>query len=132
MKVQASQDVPLLPVTMAGSADCQVRWLVSRSDGAPNFAMRLFEIAPGGYTPHHHHPYEHEIFILSGQGEVLEGETPRPLTSGDVALIQPNEVHQFRNTGHEVLRMLCLIPNEADLRTADQQAECSAVTPTTT
>jgi quercetin dioxygenase-like cupin family protein len=132
MKVQASQDVPLLPVTMAGSADCQVRWLVSRSDGAPNFAMRLFEIAPGGYTPHHHHPYEHEIFILSGQGEVLEGETPRPLTSGDVALIQPNEVHQFRNTGNEVLRMLCLIPNEADLRTADQQAECSAVSPTTT
>jgi quercetin dioxygenase-like cupin family protein len=89
--------------------------------------MRQFEVAPGGHTPRHHHPYEHEIYVLEGEGEVLENDTPHPLHAGDVVLVKPDDVHQFRNVGDRPLKFLCLIPNSADQRPLDQQSECNAV-----
>ena len=47
-----------------GVKDMKVRWLISKVDGAENFAMRLFEIQPGGHSPYHQHDWEHEVFIL--------------------------------------------------------------------
>ncbi|MFN5853403.1 MAG: cupin domain-containing protein [Pirellulaceae bacterium] len=129
VKVQRSSDVPLQEVQMEGAAKCQVRWLVSKTDGAPNFAMRQFELQPGGHTPRHHHPYEHEIYILEGEGEAWEGDRAHPMKAGDVLLVTPDEVHQFRNTGSTVLKMLCLIPNSADNRPVGQRPECSQVAP---
>ena len=61
--------------------------------------MRQFEVAPGGYTPKHSHPYEHEVFVLEGNGVVLEGDREHTLKPGDVVFVVPGEVHQFRNTG---------------------------------
>jgi quercetin dioxygenase-like cupin family protein len=111
---------------MEGARDCSVRWLISEGDGAPNFAMREFELAPGGHTPRHRHPYEHEVFVLEGQGLVMEGDEPRPLKAGDVVLVQPDEVHQFRNNGDSLLRMLCLIPNTAAAQPVTVVPECGA------
>ena len=99
MKVTNYEAVPQNPVEMEGADKCHVRILVGESDGAPNFAMRQFEVEIGGYTPKHHHPYEHEIFVIEGQGVVLEGDHEHPLAKGDVVLVKPDEVHQFRNTG---------------------------------
>jgi hypothetical protein len=36
-------------------------------------------------------------------------------------------VHQFKNTGDQTLKFLCLIPNHADHRSASQMPECSSV-----
>lgn len=124
MKLESSQNIEQKPVEMEGARDCQVRWLISASDGAPNFAMREFEVAPGGYTPRHSHPYEHEIFVVEGQGEVFEGDTPRAIGRGDVVLIAPDEVHQFRNTSEAPLKFLCLIPNDAAQKSAALTPEC--------
>ena len=38
-----------------GASKVKVRWLISKEIGAENFAMRLFEIGAGGYTPLHTH-----------------------------------------------------------------------------
>jgi quercetin dioxygenase-like cupin family protein len=111
MKVQSDSQIDLQDVTMPGSHGCKVRWLIGKSDEAPNFAMREFEVEPGGYTPKHHHPYEHEVFVLDGEGVVIEGKVEHPLRSGDVVYVQPNEVHQFRNSGDRPLKFLCLVPN---------------------
>ena len=111
MKVQSDSQIDLQDVTMPGSLGCKVRWLIGKSDEAPNFAMREFEVEPGGYTPKHHHPYEHEVFVLDGEGVVIEGEVEHPLRSGDVVYVQPDEVHQFRNSGDRPLKFLCLVPN---------------------
>jgi quercetin dioxygenase-like cupin family protein len=127
LKVQSSTSVELQKVTMEGSSGCQVRWLLSRDDGAPGFAMRQFEVEPGGFTPRHHHPYEHEIYVLEGNGEVYEGDTAHPIRAGDVVLVKPDDVHQFRNTGGQTLKFLCLIPNSADNRPPAEQSECNAV-----
>src|SRR5882757_1191151 len=104
MKVHHLEDVPSAPVDMPGSSGCQVRWLIGEREGAPNFAMRQFEVEPGGHTPKHSHPYEHEVFVLEGSGVVLEGEAEHPLSAGDFVLVTPGEVHQFRNTGATPLK----------------------------
>ena len=98
MKVQHYQQVSSEPVEMEGAHGCTVRWLLGPRDGAPNFAMRQFDVAVGGYTPRHHHPYEHEVFVLEGEGVVYEGDEEHALHAGDVILVKPDEVHQFRNT----------------------------------
>jgi len=123
VKVKAYQQVKSQPVEMEGAVDCTVRWLVGEADGAPNFAMRQFEVAPGGYTPKHHHPYEHEVFVLEGEGVVLEGDQEHPLTAGDVVFVAPDEIHQFRNTSSTPLKFLCLVPN-AGQRPQNVSAEC--------
>jgi len=88
----------------------KVRWLITGETGAPNFAMRLFEMEPDGSTPRHTHPWEHEVFILSGTGAVLGEDGEEPFGPGDVVFVPPDEEHQFRNTGDEVVRFLCMIP----------------------
>lgn len=124
MKVTNTQDVEQQQVNMEGSQGCTVRWLVGQADGAPNFAMRQFEVAPGGFTPRHHHPYEHEVFVLEGDGVVFEGDHPHPLRAGDVILVKPDEVHQFRNTGSTPMKFLCLIPNSAANKQVTVVPEC--------
>jgi len=113
MNVQHYEQVPAAPVEMEGSQGCQIRLLVAANDGAPTFAMRQFEVAPGGHTPKHFHDYEHEVFVLEGSGVAMEGDSEHALKAGDVVFVRPNEVHQFRNTGSAPLKFLCLIPNSA-------------------
>jgi quercetin dioxygenase-like cupin family protein len=124
VKVAHYEEVTQVPVTMEGSSGCQVRWLVDESTGAPNFAMRQFEVAPGGYTPRHSHPYEHEVFVLEGQGTVLAGDKEHPLEPGKFVLVTPGEVHQFRNTGSVPLKFLCLVPNSSVTQPVSVAAEC--------
>lgn len=116
MKIQSTESVEQQPVEMPGAESCQVKWLIGKVDGAPNFAMREFEVAVGGFTPLHSHPYEHEVYVLAGEGAVVDGKTPHPIRAGDVVYIAPDDIHQFRNTGSEPLKFLCLVPNSsADL-----------------
>ena len=124
MKVAHAEHIPSKKVEMKGAAGCQVRSLVGEQDEAPNFAMRQFEVAPGGYTPRHQHPYEHEVFVLEGNGTVFEGDKAHSLRAGDVVFVKPNEVHQFRNTGTTALKFLCLIPNSAVGKQVTVVPEC--------
>ena len=86
------------------------RVVVGEEDGAPRFAMRVFEISPGCSTPHHSHWWEHEIFVLSGSGVARSQEGDTPISAGTVAYVPPNEVHCFTNTGKALLRVICCIP----------------------
>jgi quercetin dioxygenase-like cupin family protein len=124
MRVQNYQDVDLKEVEMEGATGCGVRQLVGQMDQAPNFAMRQFEVAPGGHTPKHFHDYEHEVFVLEGEGVVVDGDQEQPLSSGDVIYVAPNDVHQFRNTGDRPMRFLCLIPNSATGKQVTVAPEC--------
>jgi quercetin dioxygenase-like cupin family protein len=96
----------------APASGVKVRWLITEETGAPNFAMRQFTVAPGGYTPRHIHPWEHEAFILSGEGVVIGEDGEEQISPGDVVFVPQDEEHQFRNTGDEELRFLCLIPHQ--------------------
>jgi quercetin dioxygenase-like cupin family protein len=86
------------------------REVITARDGAPNFCMRVFEVEPGASTPDHSHPWEHEVFILSGEGVVKGKEGKTTINKGSVVFIAPDEPHCFLNNGNHVLRFVCLIP----------------------
>ena len=105
-------DVELETPKEDGIKDVKVRWLISTKDGAKNFAMRLFEIQPGGYTPLHQHDWEHEVFVLEGHGVTRDKHKEEVFNQGDIFYIPPMEWHQFVNKGENPLKFLCLIPNK--------------------
>ena len=111
MKVVHCEQIEAAPVVTQGASNCLIRCLIGPDDDAPSFSMRHFEIAPGGHTPKHAHAHEHEVFIIEGEGMVLEGDREHPLRSGVVVYVPPNQTHQFRNTGGGSLKFLCLIPH---------------------
>ena len=94
-----------------GATKTKIRWLITKEIGAQNFAMRLFEMEVGGHSPLHTHPWEHEVFILEGEGQLFDGTQTTPFGAGDVVFVQSNERHQFKNNGEQLLRFLCLIPH---------------------
>jgi quercetin dioxygenase-like cupin family protein len=101
----------------AGTSKVKVRWLINEEKGAQNFFMRLFEIESGGYTPLHVHNWEHEVFILEGEGVIVCEDEEKLFRAGDAVFISPNEKHQFRNIGENLVKLLCLIPNKKNSET---------------
>ena len=88
-----------------------IRWVIAKDDGAPHFALRVFEVQPGRTTPHHSHWWEHEVFILDGEGVVVTEEGETALIPGTAILVPGDAVHHFQNTGEGVLRFICLVPH---------------------
>ena len=86
------------------------REVITADDGAPNFCMRVFEVEPGSSTPSHSHLWEHEVFILSGQGTVLSEQGEAQIAKGSVVFVLPDEHHCFVNNSNETLRFICVIP----------------------
>jgi quercetin dioxygenase-like cupin family protein len=124
MKDTHHTEIELKPVEMEGSTNTKIRQLVGANVGAANFAMRMFEIEPGGHTPRHQHDYEHEIYVLEGEGVVFEGNTQHQLQPGDVVYVHPNDIHQFRNRGSSTMKILCFIPNSATGKEVKVVPEC--------
>jgi mannose-6-phosphate isomerase-like protein (cupin superfamily) len=58
--------------------------------------------------------WEHEVYILDGEGAVKGPGSETPLKAGDVAYVAPNEQHQFANTGQGPLRFICIVPIQED------------------
>jgi quercetin dioxygenase-like cupin family protein len=85
--------------------------MLTAKDGTPTFAMRLFEINPGGYTPRHQHNWEHEVYIISGSGFVLKDEEKIEIEKGDFIYVESSEMHQFQ-AGEDGLSIICVVPNE--------------------
>jgi len=110
MFVRQPDDVEFAKVEMEGAEKVEISILLGEDQGVPNFVMRRFRIEPGGHTPYHSHGWEHEIFCLSGSGEVRGADGARFLSPGACALVAPGEDHNFVNTGSEPFDFLCLIP----------------------
>ncbi len=87
-----------------------MRVVAGPAEGAPTFVMRVFEIQAGSATPLHSHAWEHEVFVLAGQGVVRGAGRESPLREGDAVTVLPNEQHSFLNTGRDVFRMICVVP----------------------
>lgn len=105
---------PMNPVNMEGVKGASMSVMVGRDDHAPHFALRSFSVEPGGHTPEHAHDYEHEVYVVSGNGTILLGGQRRPITTGDVIYVPANDLHQFTVDDHaaEPLRFLCIVPVE--------------------
>lgn len=112
MKITNFKDGSFKAVDDPKAKDVEMQVLISAKDGAPNFAMRIFKVKPNGFTPHHTHPWEHEVFILKGEGVVLVEGKETKFKYGDAIFVPPNVMHQFKNSAKEELLFLCLVPAE--------------------
>jgi quercetin dioxygenase-like cupin family protein len=88
-----------------------IRWVIDEEhDGAPFYSLRVIEVGVGGHTPNHTHPFEHENFVIEGQGRVLIGETWHDVAPGSVVFVPPGMRHTYVNAGDAPFRFLCGIP----------------------
>lgn len=111
-KVKHYTEVEESPVKMEGAKGVFIRWLVAEKDEAPNFYLRMFRLEKDGHTPYHNHPYEHEVYVLSGNGKLIISGKEYPLVSGTVAFVPPSVDHQFLNMGEDEFVFLCIIPKQ--------------------
>jgi quercetin dioxygenase-like cupin family protein len=89
-----------------------MRVVIGPDEGAPIFNMRVFEVQPGHASPHHSHWWEHEVFVLSGQGVIHTDQGELSISHGSTVFVPGGEMHQFQNTGDGPLRFICLVPQE--------------------
>ena len=88
-----------------------IRWVIDEEhDGAPFYALRVIEVGPGGHTPDHTHPFEHENFVVDGRGRVLIGEIWHDVVPGSVVFVPAGVRHTYVNAGEVPFRFLCGIP----------------------
>ena len=79
-------------------------------DGVPNYVMLWVQHPPGGSSAQHVHPWEHQAYIVEGEGVVwVEGEE-YPIKAGDAVLVPPGVEHQFRNRGAGTLSRVTVNP----------------------
>ncbi|HUV61138.1 MAG TPA: cupin domain-containing protein [Thermoplasmata archaeon] len=97
-----------------GTKGVAFKQLLAKNVMAPNFYMRLFDVAPGGNTPSHTHAWEHEVYVVKGTGKIVLGDRDEPLSEGDAVFVMPNEQHQFVNDSDAIMRMICVIPKPAE------------------
>jgi quercetin dioxygenase-like cupin family protein len=108
--IRPTIEVPAEDVKTDGAIGATIRKVITDKEGAPNFAMRLFELAPEGHTPAHRHDFEHEIYIIQGKGILQTEEESVPLKLGDAIFVPPNALHNFQNVGIAPFRFLCFVP----------------------
>ena len=99
-QVKGKEEVPGVTMHVVAGPD----------EEAPNFVMRVFELAPSSATPFHSHPWEHEVFIVSGNAVVKSEQEETSLKEGDAIYVKPGEKHCFNNAGNDVLRFVCVVP----------------------
>ena len=88
----------------------KIQWVWAEKDGVPNFYFRVFEVEPGKNTPYHQHEWEHEVYVLEGEGVVKTDGEEHKINPGTSVYVPPNEFHQFVNTGNSILKFICIIP----------------------
>lgn len=115
MLIRHSNEVPSAKIKEKGVEGVFKQRLLTPEAGAPNFTMRKFTVKKGGFTFYHEHDFEHEVYILEGQGVARKEDEEIKIKAGDAILVPPHEIHQFVNRGEGDLIFLCLIPNNAKM-----------------
>lgn len=74
---------------------------VTGSEDNASFTMRVVEHTPSDTPPHgmHSHPWEHQMFVVSGQGVAIGEKGEISLKAGDVIFIPADEPHTLAPRG---------------------------------
>ncbi|NHJ47496.1 MAG: cupin domain-containing protein [Asgard group archaeon] len=111
IKIRKLNDVESIDVTNYGSTGTKIQWLISKEQGAPRFAMRLFTLEPRAIIGIHDHPEEHEIYVMQGKMDLIaENGSRTRVEATDAIYMPPDEKHGYENIGSEVVKFLCVIP----------------------
>ncbi len=111
MPVIKFSDAEVIKVKRGTETTMQV--LISSEEG-PNFAMRRFEIQPGGGMPMHTNTVEHEQLVLSGRARVHLGDEVYEVEKDDVLFVPAGLPHSYESIGEEPYAFICSVPNKPD------------------
>ena len=111
MPVKKFSDAEVTEVKAGTKTTIQV--LISANE-APNFAMRRFEIQPGGGMPLHTNEVEHEQIVLGGRGRVVLGDEVYEVEKDDILFIPAGLPHSYDSIGDEPFAFICSVPNIPD------------------
>ncbi|MGC8646794.1 MAG: cupin domain-containing protein [Thermoplasmata archaeon] len=101
--------IDIKEMEMEGGA--RIRWLITHKDGAENYSMRYIRIDENKETPAHKHPYEHEIFVMSGTGYVVLDNENVKLKPYDFIFIPGNVFHKIHS--NTTMEIICVVPISA-------------------
>ncbi len=74
--------------------------------GADTSTVIYFAVPPGKRLGRHTDTAEETQFVLSGTGDLLLDDGPRPMKPGDLIVLKEGVFHDLHNTGTEDLRIL--------------------------
>ncbi|MBU1143348.1 MAG: cupin domain-containing protein [Firmicutes bacterium] len=92
--------------------EASMKVLVAENEGWDSHVMRVVELKKSGYSPKHQHPWPHINYFLEGQGELEIDGVVQAVTVGNYAFVPGNTLHQFRNTGDQTFKFICIVPKE--------------------
>jgi quercetin dioxygenase-like cupin family protein len=71
--------------------------------------MGLAEVAPGASSSRHSHPGVEIGYVLEGESELaIDGQTPQRLTAGQSYRIEAGVIHDARNVGSTVAKVIAV------------------------
>lgn len=102
----------IMCVTKSGN---KIYWMLTSEIGAENFELRYVEIPPGGKSSYGHHPHEHEVFVVAGEGRIRLADGEKKLRPGLAVFVAPDEEHQWINASSvEPFGFVCVVPKGAE------------------
>ena len=109
---KASRKVRAQTVSDSGASKVLKRILIGEKEGSNRIVLRMFTIRPGGHTPRHTHEMEHVVYVVEGEGEVVDCDGfAHELKPGDCAFVPPYDLHHFQNRNGSDFTFLCIIHN---------------------
>ena len=113
MKIIPLNKVEKKPVNMEGATGAWKQIPLGSKEGAPVYSLRVFAVEPGCQTPSRRNPYAQTNYIIEGEGALVnENGEEKPIKTGDFAIVDPNEKHQYRNKGNMPFIIICGVPKE--------------------
>lgn len=106
MLIRNYKDIAAVPY----AEGVEKRVVIGPRQGAPTFVMRVFDLPPGTSSPYHNHDWEHEVFILSGEGVAVSEDGETAVKPDDAVFVAPHETHCLKNTGKDTFRFICVVP----------------------
>lgn len=86
--------------------------LVGPNEGWDSHVLRVFELKPNGHTPKHTHAWPHINVVIEGTGVLFLQGVENKVEAGTYAFIPSGELHQFKNTGDQTFKFICIVPRE--------------------
>lgn len=110
MTVYHENDVENIRFNNPEAKEASMRTLISPEDGWDGYVMRVLELAEGGYSPKHTHPWPHINYILEGEGILFIDGDEHHVKKGSNAYVPENKLHQFKNAGKGIFKFICIVP----------------------
>ena len=111
-KVVKEANARPLNIEEPGAEGMTMKWLTADdNERSPRYCIRKVVLEPEGRTPPRQTEWEHQLYVVSGRGRLIEEELETKLHSGSTVLVRPNLWFRIVNAGAEKFEYLDIIPS---------------------